>query len=111
MTLAIEAEITPLRVDKYGTIRVGETRVSLDLVIEAFNNGASPPEIVEIYDALDLADTYFAIGYYLRHKAEIDEYIKEGAEKADRLGDELKARFGQTAIREQIEARKVRHEG
>lgn len=31
-------------------------------------------------------------------KAEIDEYIREGEEKADQLGEKLKSRFGQTAI-------------
>jgi hypothetical protein len=41
----------------------------------------------------------------------IDEYIKEGEEKADWFGDELKARFGQTAIREHLEARNAHHEG
>ncbi len=110
MTLAIENEIAPLRVDKYGTIRVGKTRVTLDLVIAAFNSGASPREIVEIYSALDLADTYFAIGYYLRHKAEIDEYIRQGEEKADTLGEELKSRFGQSALREQLQAREASKE-
>ena len=108
MTVAIEAEITPLRVDKHGTIRVGKTRVTLDLVIEAFNNGASPPKIVGMYSALDLADTYFALGYYLRHKAEIDEYIRQGEENADKLGEELKTQFGQAKLRKQLEARRAK---
>ena len=64
MTLAIETEITPLRIDEYGTIRVGKTRVTLDLVIDAFNNGASPQEIVEMYDALDLS-RYLFCGWLL----------------------------------------------
>ncbi len=110
MTVAIEAEITPLRIDKHGTIRVGKTRVTLDLVIEAFNNGASPREIVGSYSALDLADTYFAIGYYLRHKAEIDEYIRQGEEKAGKLGEELKTQFGQATLREQLEMRQANQE-
>ena len=106
LILAIENEVTPLKMDKYGTIRVGASRVTLDLVISAFNEGALPQEIVKMYDALDLADTYFAIGYYLRHKAEIDEYIREGEEKADRLGEKLQTRYGQPGIREKLEARK-----
>lgn len=107
MTLSIENEIMPLKVDKYGTLRVGESRVTLDLVINAFNEGALPQEIVKMYSALDLSDAYFAIGYYLRHKAEIDEYIRDGEENADRLGEELKTRFGQAEVREKLKARKA----
>ncbi|MBN9391313.1 MAG: DUF433 domain-containing protein [Chloroflexi bacterium] len=106
MTLAIENEITPLKMDKYGTIRVGDTRVTLDLVINAFNEGALPQQIVKMYSALDLADTYYAIGYYLRHKAEIDAYIKEGEETADKLGEELQVRYGQAELKQKLEARK-----
>ena len=102
MTLAIENEITPLKMDKHGTIRVGNTRVTLDLVINAYNEGVMPPEIVKMYDVLDLADTYFTIGYYLRHKREIDEYIREGEENADRLGEELKTRYGQAGLRKKL---------
>ena len=107
MTLAIEKEITPLKMDKYGTIRVGNTRVTLDLVINAFNEGASPQQIVERYKALDLADTYYAIGYYLRHKAEIDQYIQEGEETADILGEELKRRYDQAGLREKLERKLI----
>jgi uncharacterized protein (DUF433 family) len=106
MTLAIENEITPLKMNKYGTIRVGNTRVTLDLVVNAFNEGALPQQIVEMYNALDLADTYYAIGYYLRHKAEIDDYLKEGNQTADKLGEELQAHFGQAELRQKLEARK-----
>ncbi len=103
MTVTIGAEITPLRLVKHGTIQVGKTPVVLDLVIEAFNNGASPPKIVEMYSALGLADTYFAIGNYLQHKAEIGEYIRQGDERADKLGEELKTQFGQGSVRLHLE--------
>jgi hypothetical protein len=59
-----------------------------------------------MYSALDLADTYYAIGYYLRHKAEIDEYLKEGNQTADKLGEELKTRYGQAELRQKLKARK-----
>ncbi len=107
MTLAIENEITPLKVDKYGTIRVGNSRVTFDLVVNAYNEGVMPPEIVKMYSTLDLADPYFAIGYYLRHKTEIDEYIREGEENADRVGEELQTRYGQSGLRKKLEARKA----
>jgi len=62
----------PLRVDGTGTIRIGKTRVILDLVIGAFHMGQPPEQIVQAYDALKLADVYAVIAYYLAHRTEID---------------------------------------
>jgi len=64
--------------------RIGGTRVTLDLVIRAFNRGATPEKIVDSYTTLQLADVYQVIGYYLKHKADVDEYIarREREEKA-----------------------------
>jgi hypothetical protein len=52
----------PLSEDEHGSIRVGETRVLLDVVIHEFRNGATPEEIVASYDALELADAYLLLG-------------------------------------------------
>lgn len=47
-TLVIHsAEPIPLSEDEQETIRVGNTRVTLDIVIAAFQEGATPEEIVE----------------------------------------------------------------
>jgi uncharacterized protein (DUF433 family) len=77
----------PLRQDASGTIRVGESRVLLELVIRAFQEGATPEAIVQTYDTLRLADVYAVIGYYLVQPAPIDEYLqqRESAAEATRL--------------------------
>ena len=77
----------PLRHDAGGTIRVGESRVLLELVIRAFQEGATPEAIVQTYDTLLLADAYAVIGYYLVHPAPIEEYLqqREAAAEATRL--------------------------
>jgi uncharacterized protein (DUF433 family) len=77
----------PLRRDAGGTIRVGESRVLLELVIRAFQEGATPEAIVQTYDTLRLADVYAVIGYYLVHPVPIDEYLqqREAAAEATRL--------------------------
>jgi Protein of unknown function (DUF433) len=49
----------PLARDSQGAYRVGGTRVTLDLVIRAFNRGATAEEIVQKYDTLHLADECF----------------------------------------------------
>jgi hypothetical protein len=51
LTLAI-----PLREEPPGVLRVGKSRVLLELVIHAFKAGATPEAIVQSYDTLNLAD-------------------------------------------------------
>jgi uncharacterized protein (DUF433 family) len=58
-------------------IRVGNTRVPLDTVIGEYNDGASAEEIVLSYDSLSLADVHAVISYYLRHREQVEEYMKE----------------------------------
>ncbi|MBA4063800.1 MAG: hypothetical protein C0501_08825 [Isosphaera sp.] len=89
MPLNIQPEAPPLRVDETGTVRVGATRVILELVVHAFRDGATPEQIVQDYDTLDLADVYSVVGYYLRHRVEVDAYLAERA----REGEELRKRI------------------
>ena len=48
----------PLREEPAGVLRVGKSRVLLELVIHAHQRGAAPREIVATYDALDLGDVF-----------------------------------------------------
>lgn len=75
MALPLTAEPTPLRTDEHGVVRVGDTRVTLDVVVNSFLQGALAEEIAMRYDVLDLADVYATIAYYLRHRAEVDDYL------------------------------------
>jgi uncharacterized protein (DUF433 family) len=92
MTVTIQPESPPLRIDESGAVRVGSSRVHLVLVVEAFQDGATPEEIVLQYPALSLADVYAVIAYYLRHKAEVDEYVAEYNRQADEVRARIEAR-------------------
>lgn len=61
-----------------GAYRVKGTRVSLDSVVYAFQRGDSLESIVSSFPSLTLEQVYGAITYYLAHKQEIDEYLREG---------------------------------
>jgi uncharacterized protein (DUF433 family) len=110
MTLAVHPEAPPLRLENTGAIRVGETRVLLELVIHAYCDGATPEEIVLRYDSLSLSDVYGVIAYYLRNRAAVDAYVAE----RDRIGNEneRQARSQQqhdlAHIRARMEARRNR---
>lgn len=47
----------------------------LEVVIRAFQDGASPESIVHRYSTLSLSDVYSTIGYYLRHQKTVEEYL------------------------------------
>jgi uncharacterized protein (DUF433 family) len=75
----------PLARDAHGVYRVGGTRVTLDLVVRAFNRGATAEEIVHKYGSLRLPDVYQVIGYYLKHADELAEYFENRERQEERL--------------------------
>jgi uncharacterized protein (DUF433 family) len=106
MTLAIAIEPVPLELNADGVARVGKTRVTLDTVVTAFLEGATAEEISEQYPSLQLSDIYSAIGYYLRHKAEVDPYLLERQRQAAAIRQEAEERFNPVGIRERLLARR-----
>src|SRR5436309_15895879 len=83
--LPLHTEAPPLRVDEGGGMRVGKSRISLDLVVEQYENGMTPEDMVRAYDTLALADAYAVIAYYLRYRDEVRAYLKRRAEEAQAL--------------------------
>ena len=67
----------PVRKDAFGVLRVGRTRVSLDSVVYAFNQGEDAAEIGRNFDSLTLAEIHSAIAYYLHNKEKVDAYLAE----------------------------------
>ena len=108
MSLTISAEPVPLETDADGVVRVGDTRVSLDSVVFAFNEGSTPEEIVQQYTTLDLADVYAVIGYYLQHRAEVEEYLAARRVQRDEIRREVETRFDPHGIRDRLLARRGR---
>lgn len=89
MNLVIEQEILPLRADASGAIRVGNSRVLLELVVRAFQDGASPESIVQRYSSLSLSDVYLTIGYYLRHRNAVEAYLHQREQLAESVRQNL----------------------
>ncbi|NJM61950.1 MAG: DUF433 domain-containing protein [Oscillatoriales cyanobacterium RU_3_3] len=51
------------------------TRISLDSIAYAFQQGLSPESIVQSFPLLTLEQVYGAIAFYLANRAEIDAYL------------------------------------
>ncbi len=105
MNLEIVEDSVPLRVDASGVVRVGETRVSIDVVVRAYLEGAIPEEIAEQFPSLLLADVYAAITYYLKHRDEVDRYLGWRQQEREKVKQENEARTNPSGLRERLLAR------
>ncbi len=106
MTLALEKQTVPLITDHDGVVRIAGSRITLDVVIEAFHEGATPEEMAQQYPSLGLGDLYAVIGYYLKRRTEIDEYLQARAEQGRIVRREVEERLEPSGIRERLLSRR-----
>jgi uncharacterized protein (DUF433 family) len=107
--LPVQAGGPPLRKEEGGAIRVGKSRISLDLVVEQYENGMTPEDMVRAYDTLGLADVHAVIAYYLRHRDEVRAYLRQRREEAEALRAKVEA--GRPRVsREELLARRSARE-
>jgi len=98
--------VVPLREEPASVLRVGKSRVLLELVLHAFKAGATPEAIVQSYDTLNLADVYAVVTRYLAAPGPFEEYLRgreEVATQARRLIEEQQGPQGN--LREVLLAR------
>jgi len=89
--LPLHSDSSPLSADDGGAVRVGKSRVTLDLVVEQYENGMTPEDLVRAYDTLDLADVLAVIAYYLRYREEVRAYLKRREKEAKALRAKIEA--------------------
>lgn len=106
MGLAIKHDEIPLETNAGGVVVIAGTRVSLDLIVEAFTAGATAEEISHQYPTVPLADVYAAITYYLRHRDEVDAYLEQRHRARSRVRAEAERRFDPQGIRDRLIARR-----
>ena len=112
MTIPIQAVAIPLFEDEHGGLRVTGTRVLLERIVHAFEDGATPEGIVQSYDTLQLADVYAVLTWYLRHKPEVEDYLHKRAEEADAVRRTIEARQPDRAgLRARLMARRAQKDG
>lgn len=106
--LPLHADPPPLRLDEGGAVRIGNSRISLDLVVEQYENGMAPEDMVRAYDTLVLADVHAVIAYYLRHRDEVRAYLKRRADEAEALRTKIEAERPRVARQELLVRRSAR---
>jgi uncharacterized protein (DUF433 family) len=91
VSILLHADPLPLRVDETGTVRVGQSRVTLDVLVQYWRHGMPPEEIARNLDTLSLADILGALAYYVRHQPEMDDYLSRRAREAEYLRQQIEA--------------------
>ncbi len=104
MTISLHVDPVPLRVDTRGIIYVGDSRVTLDVVVDYWRSGLRPEDIARGLTTLSLADILGALAYYHRHRSEVDVYLAAGERQSDALRAEIEASTSQglKSLRERI---------
>jgi uncharacterized protein (DUF433 family) len=111
MTLTLTADPLPLHADEYGSIRVGNTRVLLEMVVRAYQSGAAAERIAERFDTLELADVHAVIAYYLRHRREVEDYLSRREAEAEATRQQIEAELPRRVSREELLARWAKRQG
>jgi uncharacterized protein (DUF433 family) len=97
MNITLQSEAPPLRKDASGALRVGCSRVLAELVIRAFQDGATAEAIAQRYPTTTLADVYAVIAYYLRHRSDMELYLTERDRHASEVHDRIEGHQGDLA--------------
>lgn len=105
MSLTLEPDVLPLKMDETGTVRVSGTRVRLDTIVGCFNQGDTPQDLAESFPGVPLADIYSVIAFYLHHREAVDAYLAERERQAAELRRQVEARQGPQPTREELLAR------
>jgi uncharacterized protein (DUF433 family) len=86
--------------ERDGSFVVTGSRVSLDSLVIAFEQGLSPETIAgECYPVLTLEQVYGAIAYYLAHREQVDTSISRGESELDGLRQEARRTFPDLAAK------------
>lgn len=97
----------PVYADNDGVLRIAGTRVTLDTLVGAYEDGAIPEEIALEYDSVSLADIHAVISYYLRYREQVAMYLQERRLTSSAIQKENESRFPATGIRAILMARRT----
>jgi uncharacterized protein (DUF433 family) len=107
INLTLEPRAVPLTRLENGVYRVTGTRIPLERIVECYQEGLTPEDIVRDFDTLRLSDVYAVLSYYLDHKNAVEEYMREQDEEAEALRRMIEANQPQRPGREELLARRA----
>jgi uncharacterized protein (DUF433 family) len=97
----------PLRQDETGTVRVIDSRVTLDTLVAAFKNGATAEQIQDSFPSLSIRQIYGAIAYYLDHQDDVEAYLNERQVEAQAIRREIESQPQYNEFRKKVRRRRA----
>jgi uncharacterized protein (DUF433 family) len=88
--------------DGDGAVRVGDTQVTLDVLMTAYDRGATAEEMAQKFSEIKLADVYAVIAYCLRHEDEVRQYLAKRGGEAAKLRLEIETNPSNQMFRERL---------
>ncbi|HEY6722682.1 MAG TPA: DUF433 domain-containing protein [Polyangiaceae bacterium] len=92
----------PLHEDEHGVIRVGRTRVALESVVVAFDQGATAEELVDRYPTVSLPVMYSTIAYVMANRARVDAYLSQRQAQVAEVRTEVEQCSGPDGLRARL---------
>ena len=108
MTTIAQTQAVPLVRWDDGTIRIGKTRVLLEMVVGAYNDGYSAEDIAIHYPTLDLATVYGVIAYYISNRTALDSYIERRDEASEAWWEQVESQRDNHQFRQQLRERMLK---
>ncbi len=96
---------TPLEIWEDGTIRVTDSRVTLDVIVRQFKLGATAEQIQEDFPSLGLREIYAALAFYLEQTDYVEDYLKNQKAKARETSNFIEQNLPTGNLRASIRAR------
>lgn len=97
----------PLAQEADGAVRIAGSRITLDTLVGAFQNGATAEQIQDSFPSLSLRQIYGTIAYYLEHQSEVEEYLEERHAEAEEIKREIEAHQDTAGFRDRVRARRM----
>lgn len=107
MSLTLEVPIVPITMSAQGVALVEGTRVPIDTVITAFEQGDTPEEIAQNFPTVTVAAAYAVIAYYLQHQSAVDAYLAERRQRREALRTTVEQRLDPHGLRARLVARQT----
>ncbi len=109
-TMADPATTLPalLKAWEDGTIRVGSSRVLLDLIVHHFKEGATAEQIQHSFPSLTLREVYGTIYYYLEHTEEVETYLENRERQAEDIERTVRSAQGAASLQRRLQDRRAR---
>lgn len=104
---AFAPKLPPLTEGPDGVIRIAGTRVQLEMLVTAFDAGATPEEIAQQYPSVSLANVYATIAWVLDNRAAVAAYVAERRRVADDLRQRIDRRTAPDGLRARLLARRT----